>query len=73
MTDLPDGHLEDGPPVLPVVVAEERHVGEEELLDLLQPRAGLRLTDERGHHLQDHRVLQPDTVGFSDVAISHRN
>ncbi len=47
-------YLKNGSSVFSVVVAEEGHVRQEQLLHLLQGRTRLGLPDQRGHHFQDH-------------------
>jgi len=51
---LPHGHLQDGTPILTVVVAEQCHIRQEQLLYLQQLLRLLRLSNQRRYHFEDH-------------------
>jgi hypothetical protein len=66
-------YLKNCSPVFSVVVAEQGHIGEEQLLDLFQGWTGLRLADQGGNHFQDHlkkkRKVSLTTSGVNFINI----
>jgi len=51
---LPHGHLEHGASVLPIAVAQQGHILQEQLLHIDQGLGLLGLPNQGGHHLEDH-------------------
>lgn len=58
---LPNRHLQDRPPVLAVVIAKQRHVGQEQLLDLKQLLVLFRLANQRSDNFQNHYTKKSKT------------